>query len=101
MHLKSFGRLIAPLFAGLATAQLLGFWQVWQSNQYLLSQTRAVTAAGWLAIPCGPASAALASFKAAFWGGLFFTLSLGRPPGAELAFLLVALTVAGALGGMR
>ena len=76
-HLKSFLLRIAPLGAGLITAQALAFWRVWQSNQHILRQSQAISEAGWLSIPCGPAIAALATFKAAFWGALFFTLSLG------------------------
>ncbi|RPI74155.1 MAG: hypothetical protein EHM45_19565, partial [Desulfobacteraceae bacterium] len=77
IHLKSLLLRIVPFGAGLAAAQILAFWHVWQSNQQILKQAQAVTAAGWLSIPCGPAMAGLATFKAAFWGGLFFTLSLG------------------------
>jgi hypothetical protein len=76
-HLKFILRWIAPLGAGLGCAQILATWHVWQSNQQILRQSQAVTGAGWLAIPCGPAIAALSTFKAAFWGGLFFSLSLG------------------------
>jgi hypothetical protein len=77
IHLKSFLCRIAPLGTGLITAQALAFWRVWQSNQHILRQSQVITEAGWLSIPCGPAMVGLATFKAAFWGGLFFTLSLG------------------------
>ena len=66
-----------PIAAGLATAHLLGTLFVRQSNLSLLAQTRALTADGWFSLPRGPAAASLETWAAAFWGGLFYTLSVG------------------------
>jgi len=63
--------------AGLATAQTIAFFFVWHANLVLADRVQVLQAAGWLAIPSGPAAAALKTFGAAFWGGLFFTLSVG------------------------
>jgi hypothetical protein len=72
-------------------AQALAFWRVRQSNLHILKEARAITQAGWLSIPCGPALAGLSTFKAAFWGGLFFTLSIGA--GLCLATWVVLLAI--------
>jgi hypothetical protein len=70
-------RCLLPVTAGLATAQTIAFFFVWHANLTLADRVQALQAAGWLAIPSGPAAAALKTFGAAFWGGLFFTLSVG------------------------
>ncbi len=70
-------RSMRPLAAGLMTAQVIAILFVWQSNTHLHHSIQAVQAAGWLAIPAGPAAASLTTFGAAFRGGLFFTLSIG------------------------
>jgi hypothetical protein len=66
-----------PIMAGLLLAQMIATLFVWQSNLHILSQTEALTAAGWLPLPAGPAAALLKSPRAALGGGLFFTLSSG------------------------
>lgn len=71
------GRSLLPLAAGLTTAQFIATLFVWRSNHRLFQITEALEAAGWMALPTGPAAAGLKSFAAAFWGGLFFTLSIG------------------------
>ena len=70
-------RSLLPVAAGLAAAQVIATFFVWQSNHHLLQAGGALRQAGWLPLPAGPAAAGLASFGAAFWGGLFFTLSIG------------------------
>ena len=70
-------RCLLPITAGLATAQIIAFFFVRHANRVLADQVQALQTAGWLAIPSGPAAAALKTFGAAFWGGLFFTLSVG------------------------
>lgn len=68
---------LLPLSAGLIVSQLLATLFVRQSNIDLLKNLDALQAAGWLAIPAGPAAEKLYLWGSAFWGGLFFTLSLG------------------------
>lgn len=92
------GRSLLPLSTGLAITQAIATLFVWQSNRHLARSVEAITAAGWLAIPAGPAAAGLHSFAAAFWGGLFFTLSIGT--GLTLA-TWAALFVWGRLSGLR
>lgn len=68
---------LRPMMAGLMMAQVVGTLFVWQSNLRLQQQVAAVEAAGWLAVPAGPAAAGLGSLTAAMGGGLFFTLTVG------------------------
>ncbi len=70
-------RSLLPIAIGLATAQLIALFYVRQTSLGQLQRVEALEAAGWLAIPAGPAAALLNSYGAAFWGGLFFTLSVG------------------------
>ncbi len=70
-------RSFLPITAGLAVSQLIATLFVWQSNSDLSKSIQAIAQAGWLAIPAGPAAATLASFAAAWRGGVFFTLSVG------------------------
>jgi len=69
--------LFAPVISGMMTTQILAAGFVYFSNQRVLELVRAAKAAGYVPIPAGPATASLSSFAAAFWGGLFFTLSIG------------------------
>ena len=73
------GRISAalPLLAGLACAQILATLFVWRSDRLILQQNQTLTAAGWLAIPAGPAMAGLKTWGAALRGGLFYTLTVG------------------------
>lgn len=70
-------RSLLPIATGLTTAQLIAFFFVRQTCLYHLHRVDVLEDAGWLAIPAGPAVLLLNSFGAAFWGGLFFTLSIG------------------------
>ena len=70
-------RSLMPIATGLATAQLIALFYVRQASLHQLQRVEALEAAGWLAIPAGPAAALLNSYGTAFWGGLFFTLSVG------------------------
>ena len=65
------------VLAGLCAAQVIGTLQVYQSNAHLHRTVTAVKNAGYLAIPNDLAAATLTTVKAAFLGGLFFTLSIG------------------------
>jgi hypothetical protein len=69
--------LFAPLIAGMATTQILATGFVYLSNQRILALVTDSVKAGYFPIPAGPAAASLSSFTTAFWGGLFFTLSMG------------------------
>lgn len=70
-------RSFLPLTAGLTVSQAIATGFIWHANHDLLKSMDAMKANGWLAIPAGPAAATLKTFGAAFWGGLFFTLSIG------------------------
>jgi len=65
------------ILAGLFLAQLVGTLQVHLSNARLFRTVEAVKSAGYLAIPNDLAAPLLETFKAAFMGGTFFTLSIG------------------------
>ena len=69
--------LFAPLLAGMATTQILATGFVYLSNQRILALVTDSEKAGYFPIPSGPAADSLSSFTTAFWGGLFFTLSMG------------------------
>ncbi len=66
-----------PLATGLLTAQIVAFFQVRHSNMATCEQVKQITAAGFLPIPLGQAAVGLSHWGSAFWGGLFFTLSIG------------------------
>jgi hypothetical protein len=66
-----------PILAGLAAAQIIGTLFVHLSNLKVYERTLAIKAAGWMAIPEGPVVASLRTMGTAFWGGLFYTLSVG------------------------
>ena len=66
-----------PIVAGLLISQAIATSFVYRSDLHVLAKATAVQNAGYLAIPAGPVAATLKSFGAAFWGGLFFTLSVG------------------------
>lgn len=69
--------LIAPLISGMMTTQILAAWFVYFSNQRVLALVKAADKAGYFPLPTGPVTTSLSSIAAAFWGGLFFTLSIG------------------------
>jgi len=73
------------VMAGLVTAQVIGTLQVGWSNRVLFNRMKAVIEGGYLAVPSDLIEPGLMSFKAAFGGGLFFTLTIG----AFLSFLTV------------
>ena len=62
---------------GWATAQLIAVIQVYCSNQNLWETTNLIKQAGYLVVPNAYILPELHTFKAAFYGGLFFSLSLG------------------------
>jgi hypothetical protein len=69
--------IFSPIAAGLLSAQLIATCFVYLSDQKVLELVRAVESAGYLPLPAGPAIASLDGWAAAFWGGLFYTLSIG------------------------
>ncbi len=74
---KPNGTLLIPLLTGLITAQIIATCFVYLSNQKIHEAVTAATEAGYFPIPAGPVVATLETVGAAFWGGLFFTLSIG------------------------
>jgi hypothetical protein len=75
--LKTGAALYSPIAAGMMTAQIIATCFVYRSDQNVLELVRAVENAGYLPVPAGPAIASLNGWTAAFWGGLFYTLSIG------------------------
>jgi hypothetical protein len=68
---------VGILFIGLLMAQILATIQVYQSNLELYATVSAVNAAGYLAIPNQQVMGSLQNFTPAFFGGLFFTFTIG------------------------
>ena len=68
---------LASLFSGLLVAQSIAATQVYFSNTDLYANLKIITSAGYLAIPNQHIINHLQEFGPAFYGGLFFTLSLG------------------------
>jgi len=65
------------LVFGLVLAQILATIQVYLSNNDLYDTVSAIDHAGYLAIPNLMVLDSLQNFWPAFWGGLFFTCSIG------------------------
>ena len=63
--------------AGLIVAQLLAFLQVYLANDTLFRAMSTVGEAGYFTVPNRITLPTLQLFGPAFWGGLFFTLSVG------------------------
>lgn len=76
--------------AGLVTGQLIGTVHVYLSNKELYHSMQMVQQAGYLAVPNEQVWASLQGFGAAFWGGLFFALSIGS--GLSIVGLICAWT---------
>ena len=68
---------IGILFIGLLIAQVIATIQVYLSNLKLYATVSAVIAAGYLAIPNQQVMGSLRNFAPAFFGGLFFTFTIG------------------------
>jgi hypothetical protein len=68
---------IGLLFIGLLMAQILATVQVYLSNIDLYAAVSTASAAGYLAIPNQQVMAGLQNFAPAFFGGLFFTFTIG------------------------
>jgi hypothetical protein len=65
------------LFLGLIIAQIIAAIQVYLSNLDLYKTLSDVSSAGYLAIPNKHVMGSLRELGPAFWGGLFFTLTIG------------------------
>jgi len=68
---------VAVLLLGLFVAQVIATLQVYLSNAELHRSLLVLKEAGYLIVPNQHILPRLLSFKSAFWGGLFFTLSIG------------------------
>jgi hypothetical protein len=68
---------LPALLLGLITAQILATIQVYVSNRELYSTVETLASAGYLTVPNERIAEGLNAFGPAFWGGLFFTLSIG------------------------
>ena len=68
---------IGILFIGLLIAQVMATTQVYLSNLKLYTTVSAVIAAGYLAIPNQQVMSSLQKFAPAFFGGFFFTFTIG------------------------
>ena len=68
---------VVILFLGLIIAQVIATIQVYLSNLSLYNTLTTVTSAGYLAIPNKQAMGSLREFSPPFWGGLFFTFTIG------------------------
>ncbi len=78
----------AALFAGLLAAQLIATVHVYLSNQGLYRTLSVIQGAGYLVIPNPQTMTRLLELAPAFYGGLFFTLSVGA------CLSLISLTAA-------
>ena len=70
-------RLLKIILPGLLTAQLIATIQIYLSNAALYRSLAAIVDAGYLAVPNGHAMMRLREFGPAFFGGVFFTLTVG------------------------
>jgi hypothetical protein len=80
MHKSKLSSPIHPvgmLMIGLLMAQVLATIQVYLSNIDLYATVSAANEAGYLAIPNQQVMGSLQRFAPAFWGGLFFTFTIG------------------------
>jgi len=68
---------VGILLIGLLMAQILATIQVYLSNLDLYATVSAANAAGYLAIPNQQVMGGLQNFAPAFFGGLFFTFTIG------------------------
>lgn len=68
---------VGPMLAGLLTAQVLGFIQVYISNMDLFRKLTAIQDAGYFTVPNVQTIQTLKEFGIALGGGLFFTLTVG------------------------
>lgn len=77
LKLLSTSHPVVILFLGLIIAQVLATIQVYLSNIDLYTTLVAVNAEGYLAVPNAKVLRSLQDFRPAFYGGLFFTVTIG------------------------
>ena len=65
------------ILSGLIIAHILSVWNVYLSNMELYHSLKALAKAGYLIVPNMQVMETLTSFRAAFFGGFFFTLTVG------------------------
>lgn len=70
-------QVIICVFAGLLTAEVVAAIHLYWSNRELYQAMTAILEAGWLAVPNEQVLPLLLSVKTAFYGGIFYALSLG------------------------
>jgi len=68
---------LGAVLLGMILCQVLATVHVYLSNQNLYETISAITKAGYVPVPNMRVAIHLKDFSVAFWGGLFFTLSLG------------------------
>jgi hypothetical protein len=68
---------VVILICGLCLAQVIGTIQVYLSNLALHNMLSNINSAGYLAVPNRLVMSGLRDFAPAFWGGLFFTCTIG------------------------
>ncbi|NNG02123.1 MAG: HEAT repeat domain-containing protein [Desulfobacteraceae bacterium] len=78
---------LLAIFAGLAIAQTLATIQVHLSNSELSHHLQVLADAGYFTVPSPAVLDKAVELKAAFWGGLFFTVTIGA--GMIMATLVV------------
>lgn len=76
MMRRALKNLAVPLL-GLLFAQIIATVQVYSSNSELHRTLLVLKEAGYLIVPNQQILSILSDFKPAFWGGLFFTLTIG------------------------
>ncbi len=80
---------VGILLVGLVIAQVIATAQVYQSNINLHATVSAASAAGYLSIPNERVMHSLKKFYSAFYGGFFFTFTIGA--GLTLGSMAAAL----------
>ena len=68
---------LGKLFIGLVLAQILATIQVYISNINLYATVSAANTAGYLTVPNQQVMGSLQKFAPAFFGGFFFTFTIG------------------------
>ena len=76
---------------GLVSTQIIAILHVWVSNQVLYQKMRALDEAGFVTVPGILVQPLLTMLSSAFWGGLFFTATLGP---LLILFTTVAVLIA-------
>ncbi len=81
----------APVLSGILASQALAALWVCANNRALFGKLSLLAAEGYLTVPNPITAPLLKTFGAAFWGGLFFTLTMGAGISVFAFFLSWAL----------